>query len=82
MKVIFVSLYGAFVVASIITHLWTVVIAYYESGFWISVITFCLPLLSELYWTYQMWGVNVLYCSMSIILMVLTIPFMVYGRGR
>ena len=33
MKAIFVSLFGVFAITAIITHIWTVIIAFTEAGF-------------------------------------------------
>lgn len=79
MKAIFVSLYGIFVITAIITHVWTVIIAF-EEGFWSGVITLFLPVLAELYWMFKMFGENDTYAYIALIHLILAIPFSMFGR--
>lgn len=37
-------------------HLYTVLIAYFWSGFWGAVITFIFPVISTIYWFVKMWN--------------------------
>jgi len=80
MKAIFVSLYGVFAVTAIITHIWTVIIAFTESGFFGGIISLFLPFLSELYWMFKMFGENDTYAYLALIHLLLAILFSVLGR--
>jgi len=74
MKSIFASMYGLFVVTAIITHIWTVVIAFTESGLFGGIVTLFLPFLSELYWMFSMFGENDTYAYIALIHLILSIP--------
>ena len=80
MKAIFVSLYGVFAVTAIITHIWTVIIAFTESGFFGGIISLFLPFLSELYWMFKMFGENDTYAYVALAHLILAIPFSILGR--
>ena len=80
MKAIFVSLYGVFAVTATITHIWTVIIAFTESGFLGGIISLFLPFLSELYWMFKMFGENDTYAYLALIHLLLAIPFSILGR--
>jgi hypothetical protein len=56
MKAIFVSLFGVFAITAIITHIWTVIIAFSEAGFFGGLLTLFLPFLGEIYWMFKMFG--------------------------
>ena len=56
MKAIFVSLFGVFAMTAIITHIWTVIIAFSEAGFFGGLLTLFLPFLGEIYWMFKMFG--------------------------
>ncbi|MBK0369812.1 hypothetical protein [Flavobacterium agrisoli] len=47
-------------------HVWTVIIAF-SHGFWSGIITLFLPVLSEIYWIFKMFGENNLYAILGII---------------
>ena len=47
-------------------HIWTVVIAF-DHGFWSGIITLFLPILSEIYWIFKMFGENNLYSILGLI---------------
>ena len=47
MKAIFVSLFGIFSITAIITHIWTVIIAFTEAGFFVGILTLFLPFLQK-----------------------------------
>ncbi len=80
MKTIFISLYGLFVVTAIITHIWTVVIAFSEGGFFAGVLSLLLPFLAEIYWMFKMFGENDTYAYISLVHIILAIPFSLFGR--
>ncbi|MDY0076158.1 MAG: hypothetical protein RBR87_02695 [Bacteroidales bacterium] len=81
MKSLFVSLYGIFVITAIITHIWTVVIAFTIGGFLAGVISLFLPFLAELYWMFKMFGVNDAYAYIALVHLILAIPYSMFGRG-
>jgi len=80
MKAIFVSLYGVFAVTAIITHIWTVIIAFTVGGFLAGIISLFLPFLAELYWMFKMFGVNDIYAYIALVHLILAIPFSMFGR--
>lgn len=73
MKVIFLSVYGVFKVTAIITHIWTVAIAFKEGGFLGGVISLMLPFLAELYWMFKMFGENDTYAYIALIHLILAV---------
>ena len=81
MKAIFASLYGVFAVTAIITHIWTVIIAFTEAGFFGGILTLFLPFLGELYWMFKMFGENDTYAYIALTHLILAIPFSMFGRG-
>lgn len=81
MKAIFVSLYGIFAITAIITHIWTVIIAFTEAGFLGGILTLFLPFLGELYWMFKMFGENDTYAYIALTHLILAIPFSMFGRG-
>ncbi|WP_460692341.1 hypothetical protein [Mucilaginibacter puniceus] len=78
MKALFLSFYSIFAVTAIITHIWTVVIAFSVGGFFAGVICLFLPFLSELYWMFKMFGENDLYAWIALIHLVLAIPMGIF----
>lgn len=58
-------------ITGILVHLWTVIIAYSEKGIIGSIITLFVPVLSQFYWIYYMWGENSLYVWIVIIHLIL-----------
>lgn len=81
MKAIFVSLYGVFAITAIITHIWTVIIAFTEAGLFGGVLTIFLPFLAELYWMFKMFGENDTYSYIALAHLILALPFSQFGRG-
>lgn len=80
MKAIFVSLYGVFIFTAIITHIWTVIIAFTEGGILSGVLSLLLPFLAELYWMFKMFGENDTYAYIALIHLILAIPFGMLGK--
>ena len=80
MKAIFVSLFGIFSVTAIITHIWTVIIAFTESGILGGILTLMLPVVGEIYWMIKMFGVNDTYAYIALAHLILAIPFSKFGR--
>lgn len=81
MKSFFVSLFGVFVFTAIITHIWTVIIAFSVGGLIAGVLTLFLPFLAELYWMFTMFGENDVYSYIALIHLILAIPFSIYGKN-
>lgn len=75
MKALFLSLFGIFAVTAFITHIWTVIIAFEEGGFWGGVISLFMPFLSELYWTFKMFGENNTYAWIALIHLLLALLY-------
>ena len=65
------SIGGIWSITALITHLWTTVIAFSESGFFAGILTLVVPFLSELYWIAQMWGENEVYVTVALIHLIL-----------
>ncbi|RDI58308.1 CDP-diacylglycerol--serine O-phosphatidyltransferase [Flavobacterium glaciei] len=82
MKVIFTSLYGIFIITAIITHIWTVIIAFTETGFFSGILSLFLPFLAEIYWMFKMFGINNLYACIALTHLILAIPFSLFGRKQ
>lgn len=75
MKALLVSLFGLFAITSFITHIWTVIIAFEEGGFWSGVISLFMPFLAELYWTFKMFGENNTYAWIALIHLLLALLY-------
>jgi len=80
MKAIFVSIYSIFAITALITHVWTVVIAFTEAGFFGGIATLCLPVLAEIYWMIKMFGENDLYAGIALIHLLLALPVSMFER--
>lgn len=65
-----------FAITAIITHIWTVIIAFSESGVNGGFLSLFLPVLSELYWMFMMFGENNLYSIIALLHLILVIPIM------
>lgn len=81
MKAFFLSIYGIFSVTAIITHIWTVIIAFGE-GFFSGIITLFLPFLAELYWMFKMFGENDTYAYIALVHLILAIPISMVVKDR
>jgi hypothetical protein len=75
------ALYSLFVITGIITHLWTVLIAFTEGGFLAGILSLFLPFLAELYWMFAMFGENDTYAVIALAHLLLAIPMIPYGRA-
>jgi len=82
MKAIFVSLFSVFAITAIVTHIWTVIIAFTEGGFLGGILTLFLPFLGEIYWMFKMFGENDTYAYTALAHLILAIPFSIFGRDR
>lgn len=82
MKAIFVSLYGVFAITALITHIWTVIIAFSVGGFLAGILSLFLPVLSELYWMFKMFGENNTYAYVALVHVILALPFSTLGRDK
>lgn len=69
------ALSKVFLLTSVITHIWTTIIAIKESGFWGAVATFVLPMLSEFYWMFMMFGENDAYAYTALTHIILAFLF-------
>jgi len=52
-------------IGGILIHVWTIILAYAFSGLFAAAITFCMPVISELYWFVKIgsrYGFNHQYC--------------------
>jgi hypothetical protein len=80
MKAIFGLIGIIFMITATITHIWTVVIAFTEGGFFGGVLSFLIPFLSEIYWMFQMFGENDAYAYTALIHLILAIPISMVSR--
>lgn len=80
MKAILGSIFGIFAVTAIITHIWTVIIAFNEAGFFGALLTLILPVLSEIYWMFKMFGENNTYAYIALVHLILSFLFAAVGR--
>jgi len=76
----FPLLYRIYILTAIVTHIWTVVIAFTEGGLLAGIISLFLPFLAELYWMFEMFGINDTYSYIALTHVILAIPFSVYRR--
>lgn len=75
MNSILKSLFGVFVITAIITHIWTILIAFSEGGILAGVLSLFLPLLAEIFWMIRMFGENDFYSYVALIHILLGILF-------
>lgn len=81
MKALFFLIVAIFPVTAIITHIWTVIIAFSEAGLFGGILSFLLPFLSELYWMFKMFGENDLYAWIALTHLLLAIPISLNGSN-
>lgn len=74
------SVYGIFVITAIITHIWTVIIAFTTSGIIAGLLSLFLPVLSEIYWLFQMFGKNDTYAYIALVHLILSAIFVIFGK--
>ena len=74
------TLYSIFVITAIITHIWTVIIAFTTSGIIAGLLSLFLPFLSELYWMFKMFGQNDAYSYIALIHLILSAFFAIVGK--
>jgi hypothetical protein len=79
---IFRIVYVVFMITALVTHIWTVIIAFNESGFIGGILTLFLPFLSEIYWMIKMFGENDLYAYIALVHLILVVPISLLGGGR
>lgn len=80
MKAIFGLVGVVFMNTATITHIWTVIIAFTEGGFFGGLLSLFLPFLSEIYWMFKMFGENDAYAYTALVHLVLAIPISVLSR--
>jgi len=73
---------GIWYITALITHLWTTIIAFSESGFFAAILTLVFPFISELYWIIQMWGENDAYVTIALIHLILAIPISLFSCSK
>ena len=66
-------------ILGIVYHLWTVIIAF-QHGIVSGIVTLFLPVLSQIYWFFKMWGVNTPYIVVSIIFLIITLVVSVFNH--
>ncbi len=81
MKTILGSIFAVFSITAIITHIWTVIIAFKAGGMIAGIISLFLPVLSELYWMIKMFGENDTYAYTALIHVILSAVFSIFGRN-
>jgi hypothetical protein len=74
------AIFGLFVITAIITHIWTVIIAFSEAGVMGGLLTLFLPFLGELYWMFKMFGENDTYAYISLVHLILSVLFAAIGK--
>ena len=74
------SLYNVFVTTAIITHIWTVIIAFSHGGFLAGILSLFLPFLAEIFWMFKMFGTNDVYAVIALIHLILAIFFFLAYR--
>ena len=72
MRVLVALLASSIWILGTVYHLWTVIIAF-QHGIVSGIVTLVLPVLSEIYWFFKLWGVNTPYIVVSIIYAVITL---------
>jgi hypothetical protein len=82
MKALLISISGIFMLTATITHIWTVIIAFTEGGFFAGILSLFLPFLSELYWMFKMFGENDTYAIIALIHLLLAIPIALVSGDR
>lgn len=82
MKGILTSLYTVFGLTALITHIWTIIIAYKESGFFAAILSLFAPLLAEGYWMVVLYGKNNFYVVLALIHVLLVLSFLLFKKGK
>jgi len=73
MKSIITIIMGLIFLNLTVFHIWTTIIAFNEGGFLGGILTFILPVLSEIYWMVKVWGENDTYTTVAIISIISSI---------
>ncbi|QTV04856.1 Yip1 family protein [Faecalibacter bovis] len=76
-----VTFNSIFMITALITHIWTVIIAFTQAGIIGGVLTFILPFLSEIYWMIKMFGVNDTYAYIALAHIILAIPLSLLSKS-
>jgi len=63
-------------ITATIVHIWTVVLAFTEGGFWGGVLSLFLPVLSELYWMITLWESHPDYAILALIHLIAGLPLL------
>lgn len=80
MQTILNFFFGLFAITATITHIWTVIIAVSESGVIGWILTAFLPVLSELYWMFKMFGRMDAYAYITLAHLILGALFLLCKR--
>jgi len=79
MRSILKSISGIFFFTATIVHIWTVVVAFQQSGILAAIVSLFLPVLSEIYWMFRMWDTTSSYAQLALLHLVLAVLFSFYG---
>ncbi len=81
MRSLMATLYDVFATTAIITHIWTVIIAFTHGGFLAGIVSLFLPFLAELFWMFKMFGINNGYAIVALIHLILSVFFFFSHRN-
>ncbi|RYE13682.1 MAG: hypothetical protein EOP34_08310 [Rickettsiales bacterium] len=77
-----VIIFSILPISSLLFHIWTVFIAFSKGGFFSGMFTIIFPFVSEIYWTFRVWGHNDLYRTIAIIHYVGWFLYLFLDRNR
>lgn len=80
MNVLIRFIFTIFIITATITHIWTVIIAFSEGGIFAGILSFIFPIISEIYWTFKMFGKNDAYTYSVLVHFILAISISIFGR--
>lgn len=61
------SISGIFYFTASIVHIWTVIVAFQQSGFLAAIVSLFAPILSEIYWMLRMWDSDSTYAQLALL---------------
>lgn len=74
--------WGIFAITSIITHIWTVIIAFSEGGIISGLFTFIAPGISEIYWMIKMIGENNVFSIIAFVQLILSFLMLIIRKSN
>lgn len=74
--------WGIFAITSVITHIWTVIIAFSEGGIISGLFTFVAPGISEIYWMIKMIGENNLFSLVAFVQLILSCLMLIIRKSN